>query len=181
MSHHPGLCLLFSRSRSGLPGRARGCPGGCPRPPDVLTRHSHVDSRSGHHQRSPGHRRRRQGSLVVVGDLVVLARGGAGGSNSPDIEAVPGQHVFPCCAATVARSSDRHLTAGLAVTDRQLASQIGSERNMSAPLTSAARRVRPESRSRTYPALWRARAVACPSDAGARTPASAVNPRNCGW
>jgi hypothetical protein len=31
MSHHPGSCLLPSRSRSGLPGRTRGCPGRCPR------------------------------------------------------------------------------------------------------------------------------------------------------
>jgi hypothetical protein len=41
----------------------------------------------------------------------------------------------------------------------------------------AARRARPESRSGTYPALWRAGAAACPSDGVARAPATGQRTR----
>lgn len=104
--------------------------------------------------------------------FVVLNRGEGRGSNSPDKEATPCQQGIPGCSATVARSSDRHLTVGPAVTALRPASRIGPERIMSAPLAPAARRARPESRRRTFPAPWLGTAVACPSGAVPGDPAT---------
>jgi hypothetical protein len=50
-----------------------------------------------------------------------------------------------------ARSSDRHLTVGLAVTGRHPAARTGPERNMPAPLTPPVTRAGPGSRNRTFP------------------------------
>ena len=71
--------------------------------------------------------------VVIGGSCRREARRGPGVRIRLTIEATPGEQGIPGCAATVARSSDRHPTVGLAVAGRGPASRIGPERNMPAP------------------------------------------------
>src|ERR1039457_6026392 len=82
----------------------------------------------------------------------------AGGRIRLAIEGTPVQRGARASAVPAARSYDRHLTVGLAVTGRHPASRTGPERNMPAPLTPA-RRAQPRSCSRTF-CPWRLTAVA---------------------
>ena len=127
--------------------------------------------------------RRGKARLVVTGGTCRFeARRGPGVRIRLTIEATPGQRRIPGWAATVARSSDRHPTVGLAVTGRHPASRTGPERNMPAPLTPPVTRAGPGSRSRTFPSPMAGHSSSLP--VGCCCPATrhrAVNPRKCAW